>query len=225
MHVARRLHQRLAGDFRGSVDDLAAVGAIGLLEAFDRFEPARGIAFSTFAEYRVRGAMYDSLRHDDAFTRRRRQLARSIQAARDEVRRTEGRAPEAQDVARRLGLDVQAFHEACQTTAPVVHVHLDDATGVPVGERVADPGTGPLDRIVAHEVAEALEDAIGQLPERQRECVRMYYTAELPLADIAKVLGVTVSRISQILTEAREKLRRRLETTLDPEDLEAPAPG
>ena len=108
------------------------------------------------------------------------------------------------------------FHEARGATAPVVHVSVD----APVGERLADPTTGALDRIVAHEVAAALEVAIGELPERQRDAVRRYYRGEQPLARIAEDTGVTVSRVSQILTEARERLRKKLAVVVGPEDLD-----
>ena len=76
--LARRLSERLPSDASMQFDDLVSCGAIGLLEAFDRFEPSRGIQFSTFAEYRIRGAMLDALRSSDTFSRRRRQLANRI---------------------------------------------------------------------------------------------------------------------------------------------------
>lgn len=220
--IARRLHDRLSSDVRIPVDDLAAAGVIGLLEAFDRYDAARGTAFSTYAEYRIRGAMYDSLRDNDAFSRRRRQLAKRIQAAGDEIRRDEGRAPEAPEIASRLGLGLDAYHEAVSKTKPVVHVPFDapedDSAGA-VGERLSDGDPDVEARLVDRDVRLVLQRAIEELPDRHRECVLMYYTKDVTLAEIAAVFGVTVSRVSQILSDARSRLKRTLATTLDPDDL------
>lgn len=224
MLLARRLHERLSSELRVGLDDLAAVGAIGLLEAFDRFEASRGILFATFAEYRIRGAMYDALRENDAFSRRRRQLAKKITQAADQIRRAEGRNPSAEEVAALLEIGVDAYHDAMDRTKPVVHVPLDgpndgdDDGGRAMSDRLADPSAGPDAGLFAQEVKDALKQAILELPDRQRQCVMMYYGSELTLAEIAAVLEVTVSRVSQILSEAREKLKKRLAPTVDPSD-------
>ncbi|MEZ4239355.1 MAG: FliA/WhiG family RNA polymerase sigma factor [Myxococcota bacterium] len=227
MLLARRLHERLSSEVRIPVDDLAAVGAIGLLEAFDRFDAARGILFGTFAEYRIRGAMYDALRENDAFSRRRRQLSKRIHQAADEIRRAERRDPSAEEVAAKLGIDIDAYYDAVDRTKPVIHVPLDAPTdpdasegGRALSDRLADPGTGADAGLVAQELKAALKEAILELPDRQRQCVMMYYSNELTLAEIAQVYGVTVSRVSQILSEAREKLRKKLVATVDRADLE-----
>jgi RNA polymerase sigma factor for flagellar operon FliA len=226
MLLARRLHERLSSDVRIPLDDLAAVGAIGLLEAFDRFDPARGIQFATFAEYRIRGAMYDALRDNDAFSRRRRQLAKRIVQATDQIRRTEHRDPSAEEIAAQLGIDLDAYHDALDRTKPVVHVPLDAGHdredsdgGRMMSERIADPMHPPDAGIAAHEVKAALKRAILELPDRQRQCVMMYYGSELTLAEIAAVFEITVSRVSQILSEARDKLRKKLMGSIERADL------
>lgn len=227
MLLARRLHERLSSELRIPLDDLASVGAIGLLEAFDRFDPGRGILFATFAEYRIRGAMYDALRENDAFSRRRRQLSKRIHQAADEIRRVERREATAEEVARKLGIDLDAYYDAVDRTKPVIHVPLDapsdpdDPDGSrTMSERLADPMRSADAGLVAQELKGVLKEAILELPERQRQCVMMYYSSELTLAEIAAVFGVTVSRVSQILSEAREKLRKRLIATVDRADLD-----
>lgn len=225
MFIARRLHERLSSELQIPLDDLAAVGAIGLLEAFDRFDPARGIQFTTFAEYRIRGAMYDALRENDAFSRRRRQLSKRVQAAADEIRRTEGRNPSASEVAQRLDIGLDEYHSTMDRTKPVSLVPLDapvgesEESGRLLSERLADPTAGALSGMVRREVKDALKAAIAELPDRQRQAVMMYYGSELTLAEIAAVFDVTVSRVSQILSEARERLRRKLLQSVDPDDL------
>jgi RNA polymerase sigma factor for flagellar operon FliA len=225
MFIARRLHERLSSELQIPLDDLAAVGAIGLLEAFDRFEPARGIQFTTFAEYRVRGAMYDALRDNDSFSRRRRQLSKRVLLAAEELRRANGQTPTATQVAERLGISLDEYHAAVDRTKPVVHVPLDapddgQDSSRALSERLADPSLSALGGIVATEVREALKTSILELPERQRQCVMMYYGNELTLAEIAQVFGITVSRVSQILTEAREKLRKRMLTMVDSDEIQ-----
>src|SRR5262245_52198355 len=156
--LARRVHERLSAEMRLPLDDLAAVGAIGLLEAFDRFDPARSIQFTTFAEYRIRGAMYDALRENDAFSRRRRQLAKKIAAAADTLRRAEGRNPSPDEIASQLGIGLDEYHAAIDRTKPVVHVSLDgggdsqDGEVRPLSDRLPDDAKGADHRIVAQEV-------------------------------------------------------------------------
>lgn len=224
--LARRVHERLSRDTSVQLEDLVSCGAIGLLEAFDRFDPSRGIQFSTYAEYRIRGAMYDALRDNDTFTRRHRQLAKRIQEVTDEIRKSVGRDPAPEEVAAHMGIDLDDYWQAVDRTKPVSHVSLDatvqddEGQGRTLLERLmSGPTSSPDNGIVIQEVRQAMKDAIASLPERHRQCVFMYYGKGLTLAEIAKVYDVTVSRVSQILTEARVRLKKKLEPLLDPDDL------
>ena len=219
--LARRVHERLSRDTSTQLEDLVSCGALGLLEAYDRFDPTRGIQFSTFAEYRIRGAMYDQLRGNDTHTRRRRHLARRVAGAVDELRSTLGREPAPEEVAARLDIDVAAYFEAVDKSKPVSHLSLDGDTdeGHPLIERLMSGGAAPDAGIAARELRKALEEAVAGLPERQKQAVYLYYGQGLTLAEIAEVFEVTVSRVSQILTEARGRLRKRLEPLVDPSDL------
>ncbi len=225
IQIARRFHERLSAEVRLPIEDLAAVGAIGLLEAFDRYDDARGVQFGTFAEHRIRGAMYDALRENDAFGRRRRQLARRIQAETDELRRVQGREPTAGDVAGSMEMPVESYHGAVSRVAPVIHVAFDTPIrsdgdeGRSIGDLVADPGIGPEAGLLVADLRARLKAAVAALPDRQRQAVLMYYGGDLNLAEIAAVFRVTVSRVSQILTESRERLRRTLAGSIEPADL------
>jgi RNA polymerase sigma factor for flagellar operon FliA len=222
--IARRLHDRLSAEVRLPLDDLAAVGAMGLLEAFDRFDPGRDVLFSTFAEYRIRGAMYDAIRENDTCGRRRRQLAKRVGAATEDLRRELGRAARPAEVARRLEISLDEYHAAVDATKPVVAMSLDEPGeegALSLSERLADPNVGAEARLVARDTRRQLKQAIAELPDRQRQCVLMYYGSELSLVEIALVLDVTMSRVSQILTEARARLKKKLQATVDRGDLEA----
>lgn len=225
--LARRVHERLAPDATVSLDDLISSGSLGLLEAFDRFEAARGIQFSTYAEYRIRGAMYDDLRKGDTFTRRRRQLAKKIERAIEEMRRELDRDPEPMEVADYLGITLDQFFSDVDRTKPVTLVSLDsgaesDEESRPLIERlIAGAQNSPDNRLKVDDIRSRLKDAILQLPERQRQCVAMYYGKdEMSLAEIAEVYGVTVSRISQILGDAKRKLRKKLEPLIESADFD-----
>jgi RNA polymerase sigma factor FliA len=223
--LARRVYERAPKDGHIGVDDLASVGAIGLLDAFDRFDESRGIRFSTFAEYRIRGAMCDALREGDPFSRRRRGLAKAVRHATDTLRLRLGREPRSSEVAAELEMTIDAYNAAVERTAPVTHVPFDvrpDAQGgeqLSLSERLAGNETDADDVLGDAETREALKVAIGKLPERQRQCVLMYYGKGLNLAEIACVFGVTPSRVSQVLTEARGRLRQLLSSTVDPSDV------
>jgi len=222
--LARRVHDRLAPDASVALDDLVSCGSLGLLEAFDRFDASRGIQFSTFAEYRIRGSMYDDLRKGDVFTRRRRELAKKITQATRSLRRQLNREPIPQEVAKKLEIPLETYFKQVARVRPISHVSLDsthdDDEGRPLIERLLVGDTPSPDMpIRAEEIRAALKEAIAGLPDRSRQCVLMYYGKEMTLAEIAEVYGVTVSRISQILSEARRKMRKRLEPLVDASDL------
>lgn len=226
MLLARRLAERLPRDSELQLGDLVSYGAIGLLEAFDRYDGTRNIQFSTYAEYRIRGAMLDALRSNDTFSRRRRQLARRIEHAVDEVRQSEGREPDPQEVADRLGIDLDEYWNAMDRVAPVSLVSIDGAA--PSDD---DEGRTLLDQIHNEnsplpdhdldvmDLRDQLKHAITSLPERERHAILMYYGKDLSLAEIAEVYGVTPSRISQILSAARARLRKKLSANVDVNDL------
>jgi RNA polymerase sigma factor for flagellar operon FliA len=229
--TARRLSERLPIGCDLDADDLASFGAIGLLEAFDRFDPSRSILFSTFAEYRIRGAMMDALRQNDSFTRYRRDLWRRIQEAGNALTHELGAPPTPEQVAERLGMDLDSYWQAVDRTATVSHVAFDapPAEDTEEGARTLaetlshDDGQGAYRSILHREARGLVTAAIRALPERKRQCIILYYGRGLNLSEIAAVFDVTPSRISQILTAARQELREVLAEELDPADLSWPS--
>ena len=225
--VARRIHDRLPPDCEMELQDLLSLGAIGLLEAFDRFEPDRNILFSTFAEYRIRGSMMDGLRQSDAFTRYRRQLSRRLAEGEQELLVSLGRAPEPRELAEHLGMSLDAFFHARNTTQPVSHMALDTPEGGGAGDEarplvdvlVGSYGDEAYQAILGSQARRLLRQAIRELPERKRQCVLLYYGRGLTLTEVAKVFDVTPSRISQILSSSRAELRENLEGLIDPLDI------
>ena len=217
--LARRLGDRLPSDCDVTVEDLASFGAIGLLEAFDRFDEEREILFSTFVEYRIRGAMMDALRQNDVFTRYRRQLSRQVQATEQELTLALGRPPEHTELAERLNMDLDTYWQMVHRTLPVNHVSLYESDRDPmeggegrnmVERLVGSDGRDAYRNILSQEVREFLKLAIRELPERKRQCIILYYGRGLNLSEIAQVFDVTPSRISQVLSKARTDLKAAL---------------
>lgn len=226
MLLARRLSARLPAGSELNRDDLASHGAIGLLEAIDRFDETRNIQFSTYAEYRIRGAMMDALRACDTFSRHRRQMSRNLkQTARDlEVRL--GRPPTPAEVARKLNVSLEEYWDLQDRVAPVSYVSID-STDSPDGEEdgralsESMPGTdgdAAFRALLQQEGREQIKAAVGNLTERKRTCVMLYYGRDMSLAEIAAVFKVTPSRICQILSGARADLRRSLGGVVRPDD-------
>lgn len=222
--LARRVYDRLSSEASVELGDLVSNGAIGLLDAFDRFEESRGIQFSTFAEYRIRGQMYDALRSDDTFTRRRRQEQKALLDAQETMRRRLGREPRPSEVAEYMDLTLDEYWYQVDKVKPVSLTSIDnssdDSEDRPLLEKIAADGASAADtRILLQQVRQHLKECIKQLPERERHCVLMYYGKDMSLAEIAAVYDLTVSRVSQILSAARCKLRKKLLPIMSPSDL------
>ncbi|MFH1466324.1 MAG: sigma-70 family RNA polymerase sigma factor [Pseudomonadota bacterium] len=229
LYLARRLAERLPADAGISVEDLASYGAIGLLEAFDHFDESLNIRFGTFAEYRIRGAMLDALRSMDALSRRQRSMARQIDQAHRDLQAELGSPPTPEQVAERLGLDMDEYWRALDQSAPVAHMSLDDSDGSSregdgisesMDMNLATSGDDVLVAMASVDTRRMLWEAVEALPERKRHCVKLYYGRDCSLAEIAEIYGVSVSRISQILTEARLTLRKALQEQITAQDLD-----
>jgi RNA polymerase sigma factor for flagellar operon FliA len=221
--MARRLAARIPAHSDLGADDLRSHGALGLLEAFDRFEPGRGVSFQTFADFRIRGAMMDACRAQDAFTRHRRQSANRIESAVQELTRENGRPPASREIAARMDIDLERYWQAANDANPVVFRsihHADGDDGLPLEELLGARGANDaLHGILATEVMAHLAHAIAALPDRPRKCLTRYYLEGRTLVQIAAELGVTHSRVSQILTQTRGELRRALAPDVDESDL------
>lgn len=216
--IARRVHEHVNADGCVQLEDLVSYGVLGLLEAFERFSGEHNVEFAEFAEYRIRGAMLDALRTMDTFTRRRRQTSRRLAVANDKARAELGREPAPQEVAKAMGVGMDEYWQARDVAQPVKLVSVESATDDDGSIRHALNPTAanfaPV-HIAAEESREALRAAIQALPERERQVVLLYYGRDLSLAEIGETFGVSPSRICQVLSVARGKLRAALAASID----------
>jgi RNA polymerase sigma factor for flagellar operon FliA len=201
-----------------SREDLLGAGVIALLGAIEDFDPDRGTAFATFAVPRIRGAILDELRAHDPLPRSVRDRAAAVQRAAAELER-EGRPyPPLDDVAARVGCSPRKARQALQAVALDAVFSLDAPRGAPEADgRDAETGARPdcrwptpLAAALARERDRRLAGAVADLPEAERRVIVLYYHHELMIKEIAQVLDVTKSRVSQIHTQALLHLRARL---------------
>jgi RNA polymerase sigma factor FliA len=214
-HIARQVQKKVGGYV--TIDDLVNAGAIGLLGAVDSFDEKRGLAFSTYAVPRIRGAILDDLRRLDHASRSVRQRQRLIAQAERDLTTGLDRRPEDRETARRMDVDVETLWKWKSDAREANQVSLDrrvehkDGAGPTIGDLIpGSNGSEIEDRITTHEETRVLEDEIRRLPERERIVLMLYYHDELKLRQIAEVLGLTESRVSQIRTKAIRTLRSRM---------------
>jgi RNA polymerase sigma factor FliA len=206
--VVRRLAFRMARRLPPNVDvgDLIGAGTEGLLKAAESYDPSSAARFETYAESRIRGAILDELRSQDALTRHgRRQLSTVTRTIR-KLEATLGRAPEEEEVAKGLGVDIDTYHKMVE--------HLSRAPALAnLGSVEPDDVSADADASLEAERRELrvqLVEAIKHLPQRTQTVLALYYQEECTLLEIGQILGVTESRICQILGDATVRLRASL---------------
>jgi RNA polymerase sigma factor for flagellar operon FliA len=219
-HVARQVSRTLA--VRADFDELVSAGTIGLMTALEGFDATRGLAFSTFAAPRIRGAILDELRKQDHVPRSIRRKTREITAAREAFQRVHGRGPEDRELAQQLGVDLETLWRWRADVEGAHHIPLDRTPGDREHSAVAPADTltseldGDVEESLTHEQEVAhLKEAILRLKEQERVVLSLYYVEELKLHEIAKVLELTESRVSQIRSKALSKLRVELKPLRD----------
>lgn len=213
-HVAQQISRARASDVE--IDDLVSAGVLGLIDAVEHFDASRELAFSTFATPRIRGAMLDEMRRLDRVPRSVRRKARQIDGVATTLAGTLGREPSHDELAERLGIDMATLWRWQSERESTHLVSLDRASsgtdgGRGAGERLAG-GTGEEvdDALTFAQEAERLRDALLDLPEQERTVLSLYYFEELKLNDIARILQVSESRVSQIRSKGIQRLRRSL---------------
>ena len=215
-YVANRIALRLPPHIE--VEDLISVGVLGLIDAIEKYDPARGAKFKTYAEFRVRGAILDELRSMDWVPRSIRQKASQIDAVTQKLQAKFGRPPEDEEVAKELGVSLDQFFDTLNETRSMPVLSLDDLNIVKetggqqslldclAGKVDADPQV----QFRLNELKEIIAKTIDTLPEKERLVISLYYYKELTMSEIGVVLNVTESRVSQIHSKTMFRLRTKL---------------
>ncbi len=217
--LVRRVARSLPLEIPGLLEfeDAVGYGTCGLVEAVRRYDPTKGTNFHAYAVRRIRGSMIDAFRRMDRLSRTMRQKARDVQRAQSELEMSLGRTPTEAESADHLGLSLPQFREAA-SNARWVTVSLDrmlekddDGDSFPAAEMpTADEDIDFTKGLDERELREELAKAVQVLPERERLVVSLYYVEHLTMKDIANVLSVSETRVSQLHAQAVKRLRRTL---------------
>ena len=211
--LARRIHERLPQHV--DIEDLVSAGVVGLMDAFSKFDPAKKVQFRSYAQFRIRGAILDSLRTLDWSPRELRRKGRAVEEAIRVLTARLGHAPDEAEVAAEMALELEEYQQL-----------LGDLKGLEIGtlhmERNEDSGEeelaympgrpeeDPLFRCLRGELEERLAEAIQNLPDRERLVMSLYYYEEMTMREIGLALGVVESRVSQVHASAVVHLRGAL---------------
>ena len=215
--LARRIHERLPQHVE--IEDLYSAGVVGLMDAFTKFDASKKVQFRSYAQFRIRGAILDSLRTLDWSPRELRRKGRAVEEALRAVTAKLGHAPSESEVAVEMGTSLTVYQQL-----------LGDLKGLEIGtlhlERNEDsgeeeiayvpgrPDEDPLFCCLRGELEERLTGAIQELPERERLVMTLYYYEEMTMREIGMALGVVESRVSQIHASAVLHMRSALSDLL-----------
>jgi RNA polymerase sigma factor for flagellar operon FliA len=218
--LVKNVAGRLAAGFPKSVElnDLVNTGVIGLIEAFNNFDPERGVKFETFAVPRIRGAILDELRALDWVPRSTRSKARNIDKATTLLENELGRGPSDAELAKTLRISAAELHSAKRDVSVTMLLSLDelicredDNRQVPRIETVENSTTiDVLEDMEKTELRMFLIQAISSLTEQERLVISLYYYEELTLKEIGEIMLISESRVSQIHTRAVNRLREMI---------------
>jgi RNA polymerase sigma factor for flagellar operon FliA len=217
LDFVKRIATRMARSLPAhvSLDDLIGAGTLGLLDAVDRYDPSKADRFETFAEFRIKGAILDELRRYDLMARNARLTAKRLARKNQELTAQLGRPPVESEMAAALELGIDEYRRLVDRIGNVRVLSLDDLQRGDDGpaERMIELSSkslGPDEATSIRELHDRLRSAISGLPERQQLILEMYYQREMTLKEIGVCVGVTESRVCQIMGEATGRLRHIL---------------
>ncbi|BCG63012.1 MAG: RNA polymerase sigma factor for flagellar operon FliA [Methyloprofundus sp.] len=202
------------------VDDLIQAGMLGLLESLKNYDPTQGASFETYAGIRIRGSMLDEVRRADWTPRSVHKKSRMVAAAIKEIENKTTQEAKPIEIAKYLGVSLDEYNQILQDSVNSRFFSVEELaqSGDHFLEESVDASASPAAILSADGFQQALVAAIGDLPERERLVVSLYYDEELNLREIGEVLGVSESRVSQISSQAMLRLRSRLADWLEGND-------
>jgi RNA polymerase sigma factor for flagellar operon FliA len=211
--LARRIHERLPQHV--DIEDLISAGVVGLMDAFAKFDPAKKVQFRSYAQFRIRGAILDSLRTLDWSPRDLRRKGRAVEEAIRALTARLGRAPGEAEIAAEMSLDLAEYQQLLGDLKGLeigtLHVERNQSSGEEELAYVPGrPEEDPLFRCLRVELEDRLAEAIAHLPDRERLVMTLYYYEEMTMREIGLALDVVESRVSQVHASAVVHLRAAL---------------
>ena len=213
--IARGIHKRLPTSV--PLEDLVNSGVLGLLEATQKYDPTKNVEFKTFAKFRIRGAILDSLRELDRASRRLRAKSQELNRASDQLALQLGRQATEEEIAHELGLDLTALRKLASTLRGLDCVDRQAALGKDstdtrdlIESAPANSDESPLAQYLRSEMKRRLTQAMTNLSHQQKRILSLYYFEQLTMRKIASILDVSNPRVSQCHSAALVKLRAYL---------------
>ena len=212
--IARRIHERLPESV--TMDDLISTGVVGLIAAIDRFDAAHNVKLKTYAEYKIRGAILDSLRGLDWAPRQQRKRAKQIEAAISRAEQRLHRTPSEEEISEQLGLSLEAYHEWLVEIRGLNLGSLESASPEEENRDLlqyvsGDEEAWPSRLLEKSELQKLLVEAISKMPDIEKTVLSLYFYEELTLREISKIVMLHESRISQLKSQAILRLRSFME--------------
>jgi RNA polymerase sigma factor for flagellar operon FliA len=217
-YIAQKIAARLPSNI--DIDDLFSAGVIGLMDAIDKYDPSRDNKFKTYAEFRIRGAILDELRSQDWVPRSVREVNKREDRARTELEHLYGRPPSEKEIAEFMQIPLDEYQERTGRTR-VSLLSIEELGVTQNGDRkslidcLENTSTkNPFVNLKNKAVWDAIQKTVEELPEKQKLVLSLYYYEDLNLKEIGRILDVTESRVSQLHTQAVQKMRLRLKNSL-----------
>ena len=211
--IAIRVHENLP--VHVDLDDLIHAGVLGLFDAATKYNPDKKVVFQSYAKHRIKGAILDSLRQLDWASRDMRRRHKQMEAATRELASALQRTPTEQEIAEKLGMDVERWRNMMIDLRNIGLISASTRTNenedLPAPDFPSKPETQPDSICAREQLRGVLGVAIKTLPERYQKVVTLYYTNELTMKEIGGILGINESRVSQIHKAALEKMATALE--------------
>jgi len=217
-YIARRIHDRLPPQVL--LEDLVHAGILGLMDAVRKYDPSKNVQLKHYAEFRIRGAILDSLRLVDWSPRTLRRQARRLEQAILDCKARLGRDPTEPEIAAELQITLKSLQHLLGELRGLDIGSLQAESTDPFGEESIQPRPGadeedPYHQTLRAEMAGLLDKSIGELPDRERQVLALYHYEELTMKEVGAVLGIGESRVSQIHTAALLRLRGRVQELLE----------
>lgn len=214
--LVRNIVYRLLPIYKGysNFDDLLSCGILGLIDAIDKYTLKRDVRFEYYATMRIKGEIIDHMRKQDWAPSSLRRKIQSISNAYNELEKVYARTPTDQEVADHLGMEEDKMQKVMEKAHMFNVMHFEEMLNddYSLEHTIQDKSETSEEKLINKEMKQALGDLIDTLPEKERLVVTLYYYEELTLKEIASVLNVSESRVSQIHSKVIMKLKGRMQS-------------
>ena len=203
-------------------DDLIEAGIIGLIDAVDKYDPEKNCKLSTYARFRIKGAILDELRSLDIIPKSMRQKSKQIEELHTRLESKLGRSPTDKEMADELGITEERYNKLLYSLRSAFIINFDDFKSTKLNDDenegleslLSSNEPGPYENALFKEISDILAEEIEKLPEREKLVITLYYYEDMTITEIAKVLNLAKSTVSEIHTRTLLKLRSRLRKRL-----------